>query len=88
MILCRDETHDWGMSGIIGIGGDTHGMVVLSFSTSHRLSISLPSIVRGESHQVVWPQGVPIIALPFKSAAGAFQLCLGLENIIQTGDLA
>jgi len=30
-LLSKDEDHNWGISGIIGIAGDTRGVVVVSF---------------------------------------------------------
>lgn len=30
-LLGREEPHEWGISGIIGIAGDTRGVVVISF---------------------------------------------------------
>lgn len=49
----------------------------------YRLSISLPSIIRGKNHRVVWPgQDIPIIGVTFKTFQGNFGLSIGLENII------
>ena len=53
---------------------------------NYRLSISLPSIIRGRNHQVIWPKGnIPIIGIPFKTGHGHFGLAVGLENIITIG---
>jgi len=50
-----------------------------------QLLLSLPSIVRGPSHQVTWPSGpVPIITVPFSTPQGHFSLSVALENIITT----
>jgi len=123
-LLNRDTKHDWDISGIIGIAGDSKGVVVISFSEElaieatsrlvgrkvtaddpdvidavgelvnivagnakkgleqYRLSISLPSIVRGFDHQVAWKSDIPIVGIPFKASAGKFHLAVGLENII------
>ena len=49
----------------------------------YRLLISLPSIVRGKNHQISWPgKSAPVIAIPFNSEFGAFNLSVVLENII------
>lgn len=48
-----------------------------------RLSISLPSIVRGGDHAVAWQAGIPIVGIPFKIGAGRFHLAVGLENIVK-----
>lgn len=123
-LLNRNPDHDWDISGIIGIAGDTKGVVVISFTgelaaeatsrlvgrkvgsddpdvidvvgelvnivagnakkglEQYRLSISLPSIVRGQEHQIAWPSDIPIVGIPFKTSTGKFHLAVGLENII------
>ncbi|MBN1798925.1 MAG: chemotaxis protein CheX [Spirochaetales bacterium] len=49
----------------------------------YRLMISLPSIVRGKNHKIAWPgKNAPVIAIPFKSVLGEFNLSVILENII------
>jgi len=48
-----------------------------------RLQISLPSIVMGRNHQVVWPSStIPIIGIPFTSLYGDFHLSVGLESLV------
>ena len=124
-LIKKTETLDWDISGVIGIAGETRGVVVISFSNSmacsltsklidspvsnidddvvdtigevvniiagnakkgfetYRLMISLPSIVKGNAHNVAWPgKDVPIIGIPFKINEGEFILAVGLENII------
>jgi len=123
-LLDRDGQPDWDISGIIGIAGDSKGVVVISFTAElaaeatsklvgkqveeddpdivdvvgelvnivagnakkgleqYRLSISLPSIVRGPDHQIAWPSETPIVGIPFKTETGRFHLSVGLENII------
>ncbi len=124
-LIKRTETLDWDISGVIGIAGQTRGVVVISFSDdmacsltsrlinntvaeinddvvdtigevvniiagnakkgfeSYRLMISLPSIVKGNAHNVAWPgKDVPIIGIPFSIEEGDFTLAVGLENII------
>jgi chemotaxis protein CheX len=124
-ILNRTEPGTWDISGIIGIGGDSKGAVVVSLSDrlatlltstlvghevdpghpdvvdavgeavniiagnakkgleQYRLTISLPSIVRGADHSVQWPSDIPIIGIPFKMPSGRFHLSVGLERILQ-----
>jgi chemotaxis protein CheX len=49
----------------------------------YRLVISLPSIVKGKNHIIVWPaRGIPIIGVPFKTSLEPCHLSVGLENII------
>lgn len=126
-LIRRDECADWNVSGIIGIAGDSRGVVVISYGKDsaaaltarllgtaadavdinvdvldavgevvnivagnakkgleqYRLTISLPSVVLGTCHQIKWPQGVPIVAIPFECDLGRFQLSVGLENVIR-----
>ena len=127
-LLKREDETGWELSGIIGIGGDSKGVVVISLTEAvaleltgrlvghpvaeinddvmdtigelvniiagnakkgleqYRLVISLPSIVRGKSHQVSWPSGIPVIGIPFTMSKGSFFLAVGLENIIREAD--
>ena len=48
----------------------------------YRLNISLPSIVRGFEHEVVWQTDISIVGIPFKVPAGKFHLAVGLEHIV------
>ena len=124
-IMDKNQEHEWDVSAIIGIAGETKGAVVLSFPSElahnltsrltgkpvpspdedvvdtigevvnivagnakkgleeYRLMISLPSIVTGRNHKIVWPgKNAPIISIPFQSELGAFSLSVVLENII------
>ncbi|HCM28315.1 MAG: hypothetical protein A2Z99_03570 [Treponema sp. GWB1_62_6] len=125
-LLGADLKHEWDISGIIGIAGDSKGVVVISFTAElaaeitsvlvghkvasddpdvidavgelvniiagnakkgleeFRLSISLPSIIRGSNHQISWQSDVPIVGIPFRTASGKFHLSVGLENIISS----
>lgn len=124
-LIRREDYTQFEVSGIIGIAGDSRGVVVISFDqvaaanfTSRllgtsidevnddvldavgevvnivagnakrgleqfRLTISLPSVVQGSDHQIKWPQGVPIVAIPFESTLGHFRLMVGLEDLIK-----
>ena len=49
----------------------------------YRLMISLPSIIKGANHEVVFPaKNLPIIVIPFEMSRGKFHLSVCLENII------
>jgi len=49
----------------------------------YMLVISLPSIVSGKNHEILWPgKNIPIIGIPFHTSYGEFILSVGLENII------
>ena len=39
-----------------------------------RVEISLPGVITGHTYKINWPQGVPIITIPFESDAGMFNV--------------
>jgi chemotaxis protein CheX len=39
-----------------------------------RVEISLPGVITGTKYKINWPQGVPIITIPFDSDAGSFSV--------------
>ncbi len=122
----RDEDLGWYLSAVIGIAGETKGVISLSFSKEliislteklvgykitdidddvidstgeivniiagnakkdleqFRLVISLPSVIKGNNHNISWPNSnSPIITVPFELSDGLFYLSVGLENIIK-----
>jgi len=38
------------------------------------VEISPPVVIRGEHHQISWPKGIPVIAIPFTSSLGPFEV--------------
>lgn len=38
------------------------------------VEISPPLVIRGEHHQITWPKSIPVIAIPFTSALGPFEV--------------
>jgi chemotaxis protein CheX len=40
----------------------------------YRTEISLPGVITGAKYKINWPQGIPIITIPFESEAGAFSV--------------
>lgn len=49
--------------------------------TEFRVDISLPGIVTGSSYQIHWPEGVPVIAIPFDSEYGHFSVNVSLRDM-------
>lgn len=45
-----------------------------------RIHISLPGIVTGKSYHINWPQGVPVIAIPFQSELGPFTINVSIKE--------
>ena len=45
-----------------------------------RIEISLPGVITGHTYKINWPQGVPIITIPFESEAGMFNVNVSFKN--------
>ena len=45
-----------------------------------RVEISLPGVITGAKYKINWPQGVPIITIPFESNAGAFTVNVSFRS--------
>jgi chemotaxis protein CheX len=39
---------------------------------NYRIDISLPGVITGNTYNINWPQGVPVITIPFESEIGNF----------------
>lgn len=48
----------------------------------YKIVISLPSIVKGDNHQLSWMSGVPVISIPFSSEKGDFYLFISIKNLL------
>lgn len=46
-----------------------------------RIDISLPGIVTGKNYQIHWPEGIPVIAIPFDSEYGRFSVNVSLRDM-------
>lgn len=46
----------------------------------YRIHISLPGIVTGKSYHINWPQGVPVITIPFQSEMGPFSINVSIKE--------
>jgi chemotaxis protein CheX len=46
-----------------------------------RIDISLPGVVTGQSYQIHWPEGIPVIAVPFESDMGSFSVNVSLRDM-------
>jgi chemotaxis protein CheX len=50
--------------------------------TEFRISISLPGVVVGKDARIHWPDGVPVIAIPFDSELGSFSVNVSLKDAV------
>jgi chemotaxis protein CheX len=46
-----------------------------------RIEISLPGVITGYEYGVHWPEGIPIVVIPFKSEIGNFSVYVSLRDI-------
>lgn len=46
-----------------------------------RIEISLPGVITGSDYGVHWPEGIPIVAVPFESEIGNFSIYVSLRDL-------
>jgi chemotaxis protein CheX len=46
-----------------------------------RIEISLPGVVTGSEYKIHWPEGIPVIVIPFESEIGKFSVNVSLRDI-------
>jgi chemotaxis protein CheX len=46
-----------------------------------RIEISLPGVITGNKYKINWPQGVPVITIPFESDAGSFTVNVSFKQV-------
>lgn len=46
----------------------------------YRIEISLPGVVTGKQYKINWPQGIPVITIPYKSSLGNFSINVSLRD--------
>lgn len=46
----------------------------------HQIVISLPGIITGSDYRINWPQGVPVISIPFESDLGPFAINVSIKE--------
>lgn len=46
----------------------------------YRIAISLPGIITGNNYRINWPQGVPVISIPYDSEAGPFSINVSIKE--------
>jgi chemotaxis protein CheX len=50
-------------------------------ANGYELEISTPVVVRGKNHQIHWPNGAPIIGMPFTTDGGPFTVDVSVKDI-------
>jgi len=46
-----------------------------------RIEISLPGVITGKSYKIRWPDGIPVVTIPFKTELGDFSVNVSLKDI-------
>jgi chemotaxis protein CheX len=46
-----------------------------------KIVISLPGVIVGNGYKIKWPQGIPVICIPFMSEAGDFTVNVSLRDM-------
>lgn len=47
-----------------------------------KIMISLPGVVTGSDYRIHWPEGIPVVCIPFKSNLGNFSVNVSMRDII------
>lgn len=47
-----------------------------------RIMISLPGVVTGSDYRIHWPEGIPVVCIPFQSDLGAFNVNVSLRDLV------
>lgn len=45
-----------------------------------RIKISLPGVITGNTYRIHWPEGIPVVAIPFESDVGPFTVNVSLKG--------
>lgn len=48
--------------------------------TDFRIDISLPGVVTGNSYQIHWPEGIPVVTIPFTTDVGPLTVNVSLRD--------
>jgi chemotaxis protein CheX len=69
---------------INGLVGELMNMISGNAATrlaQYQVEISVPIVVQGKNHSIAWPSQTPIVAIPFSTAAGPFEVSFSLMEL-------
>ncbi len=46
--------------------------------SSFGIDVGIPFIIKGKNHKLKVPDDIPVLAIPFTSSSGPFEVCIGL----------
>ena len=49
--------------------------------TEFRIEISLPGVITGTTYRIHWPEGIPVVSIPFDSEVGPFSVNVSLRDM-------
>jgi len=75
IITSSDEEREETLYGMIGelvniISGNASNRI------QHTIDISPPIVVHGQNHSIAWPKTIPVIAIPFVTPLGPFEVAV------------
>ena len=47
-----------------------------------RIEISLPGVITGTTYRIHWPEGIPVVCIPFESEVGKFSVNVSLRDMV------
>ena len=47
-----------------------------------RIEISLPGVITGTTYRIHWPEGIPVVCIPFESDVGPFTVNVSLRDMV------
>lgn len=68
---------------VYGMVGEITNIIAGNASSSidhAAIDISPPIVIRGEHHQITWPKSIPVIAIPFSSPIGPFEVDVCMDK--------
>ena len=79
IITSSDEEREETLYGMIGelvniVAGNA------SSSITRRIDISPPVVVYGQNHNIAWPRTIPVIAIPFSTPQGPFEVAVCFKS--------
>ena len=83
-IICEDESElPAYTASMVGEMANVIAGNALNELTNYNMDITVPEVIQGINHPIQWPYGNPILAIPFTSSQGSFEVNVCLkENTI------
>ena len=85
-IVSKMEGHEYKMLGNDVLDGVGELVNIIAGNAKQdlldfRIEISLPGVITGNSYKIRWPEGIPVVAIPFTTEVGPFSVNVSLKDI-------